>query len=112
MKDTVENLVLDLLEWLGRRERTYQNTMEAWRTSCPRLPIWEDASDRGLVEVNTVDGGRSVVRVAPAGLALLKERRPQAYEEFERQRTRNITRGITAGDVMAKGIIAGRDPDL
>jgi hypothetical protein len=46
MVDTVENLILDLLEWVGRRERTYQETMEAWRTSCPRLPVWEDATDR------------------------------------------------------------------
>jgi D-3-phosphoglycerate dehydrogenase len=38
----VENLLLDLLERVGSRERTYQETMEAWRTSCPRLPPWEN----------------------------------------------------------------------
>jgi len=37
MSDTVENLILDLLEWLDRKERTYQETMDARRTSCPRL---------------------------------------------------------------------------
>jgi hypothetical protein len=42
----VENLVLDLLEWLGKQDRTYEETMEAWRTSCPKLPVWEDATDR------------------------------------------------------------------
>jgi hypothetical protein len=31
----LENLVLDLLEWLARRERTYEDVMNAWRTSCP-----------------------------------------------------------------------------
>lgn len=46
MPDTVENLILDLLEWVGRKERTYQETMDAWRTSCPRLPVWEDANPR------------------------------------------------------------------
>jgi hypothetical protein len=51
MDDAVESLMLDLLEWLGRKDRTYQETMEAWRTSCPRLPVWEDANDRGLVEL-------------------------------------------------------------
>ena len=25
--------------------------MEAWRTSCPRLPVWEDAVDNGFVEI-------------------------------------------------------------
>ncbi|MGA2348005.1 MAG: hypothetical protein ABSF93_18495 [Candidatus Sulfotelmatobacter sp.] len=33
MTDTVENLILDLLEWVGRKERSYQETMDAWRTS-------------------------------------------------------------------------------
>ena len=79
MVDTVENLILDLLEWVGRWERTYQETMEAWRTSCPRLPVWEDATDRGLVGTEQANG-RSIVRVTPSGYALLKERRPGSYE--------------------------------
>jgi hypothetical protein len=79
---TVENLILDLVEWVGRKERTYQETMDAWRTSCPRLPVWEDATERGLVETATANG-RSLVRAAPAGLALLKEKRPQVYEELQ-----------------------------
>ncbi len=74
MTDIVENLILDLLEWVGRRERTYQETMVAWRTSCPRLPVWEDANDRGLVAIEDVDG-RLVVRITTAGRALLAERR-------------------------------------
>jgi D-3-phosphoglycerate dehydrogenase len=77
MNDTVENLIVDLLEWAGRKERTYRETMEEWRTSCPRLPVWEDANDRGLVEVTSANGC-SVVRVTPAGLTLLKEKRPHA----------------------------------
>ena len=79
MTDTVENLILDLVEWVERQERTYDETMDAWRTSCPRLPVWEDASDRGLVERAVVDG-RVIVRATPDGLALLEERRPGAIE--------------------------------
>jgi D-3-phosphoglycerate dehydrogenase len=81
MTDTVENLILDLVEWVGRGERTHQETMDAWRTSCPRLPVWEDAIERGLVEMASANG-RSVVRATPAGLVLLKEKRPHAYEEL------------------------------
>ena len=44
-----EPLVLDLVEWIAREPRDYAEVMEAWRTSCPKLAIWEDASDRGLV---------------------------------------------------------------
>lgn len=75
MADTVENLILDLLEWAGRKERTYQETMDAWRTSCPKLPVWEDATERGLEETAFLNG-RSLVRVTPEGLALQKEKRP------------------------------------
>jgi D-3-phosphoglycerate dehydrogenase len=74
MSDTVDSLILDLLEWVGSRERTYRDTMDAWRTSCPRFPVWEDANDRGLVKTGHANG-QSFVRLTPAGLDLLKERR-------------------------------------
>ena len=50
MTDTVDNLILDLVEWAEQGERTYEEPMEAWRTSCPGLPVWDAASERGLVE--------------------------------------------------------------
>ena len=76
MIDPVEALILDLLEWVATRERTYEEVMDAWRTSCPKLPVWEDANDRGLISTEHLDR-RSVVRVTPAGLALLQQRRLQ-----------------------------------
>jgi D-3-phosphoglycerate dehydrogenase len=75
MTDIVENLVCDLVEWVGRQERTYQEVMGAWRTSCPRLPVWEDATEHGLVET-LLSNGRLMVRATPAGRAFLEERRP------------------------------------
>src|SRR5438094_6136382 len=48
MTDTVEALILDLLEWIGPESRPYAEVIEAWRTSCPRLPVWEEANQRGL----------------------------------------------------------------
>jgi len=70
-----EALILDLIEWVASRERTYEETMEAWRTSCPKLTVWEDATDLGLVTVEQ-HNGNSRVRVTPAGLAQLKQSRP------------------------------------
>jgi hypothetical protein len=70
----VESLILDLLAWLADRDRSYQEVMEAWRTSCPRLPVWEDANDLGLVEMQDADG-RCVIRVTPRGLELLQSKR-------------------------------------
>ncbi len=73
MNDAVDALILDLLEWLANGERSYAEVMNAWRTSCPRLPVWEDATDRGLVATEHVDG-RSVVRITSLGRALLERR--------------------------------------
>ena len=75
MLDPVEALILDLLEWLATRERTYEEALEAWRTSCPRLPVWEDATDRGLI-VTELTQGCSLVRITSAGVALLDRCRP------------------------------------
>jgi hypothetical protein len=74
--ETLELLILDLLEWLSSRNRSYEETMDAWRTSCPRLTVWEDATDRKLIDVEIVDG-RLLVRVTPAGLELLANTRPE-----------------------------------
>ena len=46
---TADPLILDLLEWLAPGPRPYAEAMEAWRSSCPRLTIWEDALDAALI---------------------------------------------------------------
>lgn len=43
-------LIVQLLEWIGREPRSYAEAIEAWRTSCPRLTVWEDAMSAGLIE--------------------------------------------------------------
>jgi hypothetical protein len=62
-------LLLDLLDWLAAGPRPYDEVMEVWRTSCPRLPIWEDAVDAGLVVRRLADGRGPVVELTPAGRA-------------------------------------------
>ena len=54
-------LMLQFLEWVAGGDRTYADAMDAWRTSCPRLSIWEDALDGGLI---VVEGGVSRMAVA------------------------------------------------
>ena len=61
MTETTDALVLDLVEWIAREPRLYAEVIETWRTSCPRLTIWEDAVDRGYVAREPVAGS---VRVA------------------------------------------------
>jgi hypothetical protein len=56
MTETTDPLVLDLIEWIAREPRLYSEVIETWRTSCPRLTIWEDAVDRGYVAREPVAG--------------------------------------------------------
>jgi hypothetical protein len=67
MADTTDPLVLDLVEWVAREPRLYSEVIETWRTSCPRLTIWEDAIDRGFVARQPVAGAGVRVVITEAG---------------------------------------------
>jgi hypothetical protein len=70
-----ESLILDLLEWLEKRDRIYEEVMDAWRTSCPKLPVWEDRNDSGLVMKEQLQGC-CIVRITSSGRALIQRRKP------------------------------------
>ena len=70
----VDALIVDLLDWLSTGERTYQEVIDIGRTSCPRLPVWEDAIDRGLV-MREEANGCCTVKITSSGLALLEQRK-------------------------------------
>jgi len=78
MADTVESLILDLLEWIGPDCRPYDEVLEAWRTSCPRLPIWEDANDRGFIASHHEVGRGRLISVSVTGREYLREHRSPA----------------------------------
>jgi hypothetical protein len=69
-----EALILDLVEWIATQPRPYDDVMEAWRTSCPRFPIWEDALDLKFVTRVNGDGASEMIHVTPAGQAFLRSR--------------------------------------
>jgi hypothetical protein len=66
-------LIRDFLEWVALAPRPYAEVMESWRTSCPRLTVWEDAVDQGLVVRHTSVGGPIVVQLTPLGRRFLAE---------------------------------------
>jgi hypothetical protein len=72
MADTSDPLVLDLVEWIAREPRLYSEVIETWRTSCPRLTIWEDAVDRGFVAREAVAGMGVRVAVTESGEKFLR----------------------------------------
>ena len=74
MADPVEALVRDLLEWIGPQPRPYPEVIDAWRTSCPRLPVWEEANARGFVTREHRPGTGTFVSVTDAGRAFLAQR--------------------------------------
>jgi hypothetical protein len=62
-------LMRQFLAWLEERPRSYAEVMDAWRTSCPRLSIWEDANIEGLVRLAA--GERTMVTLTERGRAML-----------------------------------------
>ena len=86
MADPVDALVLDLLEWIGPRARPYAEVIDTWRTSCPRLPVWEEANARGYIDQGRPQGGGVAVSVSAAGRAALAEHRQQDWQMPERSR--------------------------
>lgn len=72
MTQAPESLIYDLVEWVAREPRPYAEAIEVWRTSCPRLTVWEDATDRGLIARRPSD--RTVV-ATPQGEAFLQIKR-------------------------------------
>jgi hypothetical protein len=68
-----KTLILDLLEWIAARPRLYEDVMDAWRTSCPRLTIWEDSVDAGYVQTQSGAGMRKIVVITNRGKEFLDE---------------------------------------
>ena len=68
----MDSLTHQFLDWLAAGPRSYGETMEAWRTSCPRMPIWEDAISEGLVELKAGGSMRERrVGLTPLGRSVL-----------------------------------------
>jgi hypothetical protein len=84
MTDGPDALVLDFVEWVAASPRRYADVMEAWKTSCPRLTIWEDAIDQGLVQRCRIDGELSIEATA-AGRDLLAMTRRQSLHASDGQ---------------------------
>ena len=70
MFDPAYALRLQLLEWISDRPRSYREVIDAWRSTCPRLSIWEDACIDGLIDCGS--GADHIVSVSAKGRMLLQ----------------------------------------
>jgi hypothetical protein len=73
MTETADPLVLDFVEWIAREPRLYSEVVATWRSSCPRLTIWEDAADRGYVARESIAGVGLIVTVTDEGEQILRD---------------------------------------
>jgi hypothetical protein len=72
MPDAPDPLVLDLVEWVAAESRPYTDVLDRWRTSCPRLTVWEDALDRGFVKRLPASERGAQVIVTESGTQFLR----------------------------------------
>lgn len=73
MADAPDPLVLDLVEWIATEPRPYADVLDRWRTSCPRLTVWEDALDRGFVKRVPASAQGAQVIVTETGTQFLRD---------------------------------------
>jgi hypothetical protein len=71
MSDSPSLIMIQFLSWVAERPRSYAQTMDAWRTSCPRLSVWEDAIIEKLVRLE--DNGARAVSLTERGLTVLQK---------------------------------------
>jgi hypothetical protein len=77
MPNPVDALILNLLEWIGPNARPYSEVIEAWRTSCPRLPVWEEANEQGFLDHCHEPGRGTSISVSSLGREHLRKHREQ-----------------------------------
>jgi DNA-binding MarR family transcriptional regulator len=79
MQNSVARLQLEFLLWVSTDPpRSYRQVMEAWRSTCPRISIWEESLMDGLIEIVPEDNGEreQLVILTPAGRQLLSRSAP------------------------------------
>ncbi|HWP56381.1 MAG TPA: hypothetical protein VNL14_00675 [Candidatus Acidoferrales bacterium] len=73
MSEPASLLMIEFLRWVASRPRTYAEAMDAWRSSCPRDPVWDDAITEGLIQIaGGAADGQSEVALTARGRALLE----------------------------------------
>jgi hypothetical protein len=73
-------IMIQFLTWVADRPRNYAQTMDAWRSSCPRLSVWEDAIIEGLIRIES-NANRSI-RLTPQGVAVLARSQQQTQPQM------------------------------
>ena len=65
-------IMIQFLQWVADRPRSREDVMDAWRSSCPRFPVWEDARADGLIQQRGGEAGEHRVELTTRGRDALK----------------------------------------
>jgi hypothetical protein len=85
MAEPVSLLMLEFLSWVANRPRTYAEAMEAWRSTCPRHTVWEDALIDGLIRVESKDPLQECdVTLTPRGRIILSQKDSKQSAQLDR----------------------------
>lgn len=71
MSASPELIMIQFLEWVAARPRRREDVLDAWQSSCPRFPVWEDARADGLVRQTSGETGEHRVELTERGRAML-----------------------------------------
>ncbi|HEX8884437.1 MAG TPA: hypothetical protein VF797_08120 [Noviherbaspirillum sp.] len=69
MDSSHEALTLQMLQWIDQGRHSYADVLDVWKSTCPRLTIWEDACADGLVDAGP--GMSGVVSLSEKGRRVL-----------------------------------------
>ena len=73
MPQPASHLMIEFLSWIASQRRTYAQAMDAWRSSCPRHTVWEDAIAAGFIQIENAQSlNHSPVTLTPCGRSLLE----------------------------------------
>jgi hypothetical protein len=64
-------IMIQFLQWVAARPRRREEVLDAWQSSCPRFPVWEDARADGLVRQSGGETGERRVELTERGRAML-----------------------------------------
>jgi hypothetical protein len=77
VSESTSLIMIQFLAWVADRPRNYAQAMEAWRSTCPRLSVWEDAIIEGLARIE--NGADRAVTLTPRGYAVLEKAKVNAH---------------------------------
>ena len=70
MSASPDLIMIQFLDWVAARPRRREDVLDAWQSSCPRFPVWEDARAEGLVRQCGGEAGERRVELTERGRAM------------------------------------------